>query len=577
MVISAPPRTPPGQGLWALLVGLLLALVSATALASDLTASVDRTQVGQGESLTLTLRYEGQALGDPDFSDLSRDFEILSTQRQSHLSLGTGSNSSSTEWRLTLMPRGPGQRVIPSFRFKGEISDAFAITVSDTPPKVDGRQPLFVETERDRDTAHEGEQVLLTLRLHSALPLASLGAPELEVAGARVVRVHENQYQRTVEGVNYTVVEITYALFAEKPGRLAIPALRFSGEVPDRRDPFGTFGGSLFSQGRKPVTVSSSPRVLDVEPRPSHIPAEAWLPSKGLSIAQRWSREPDQWVVGEPVTRSLIISAQGLEGSRLPSLQPAAGDGYKVYPDQPRVEDDTSATGVIGTRIESVAIVPTRPGTLTLPEVRLSWWDTVSGKTRETRLAPVTVEVAAAPSSPDTVPPAAPSGAGPADTAAPSAGVSPWIPWLALSNLISLVLAVLFAILWWRRRPGDLTAAPGVDSGASAADSQAEQAAFHRVRDCPKGQLAELRAAILQWARLHGGNHQLKTLDDVVTLTGEKALARHFSDLDNHLYGGRAGAPDQAAIVELLARARQRRQTRADNSVLPPLYPAARD
>ena len=69
----------------------------------------------------------------------------------------------------------------------------------------------------------------------------------------------------------------------------------------------------------------------------------------------------------------------------------------------------------------------------------------------------------------------------------------------------------------------------------------------------------------------------MKTLDDVVTLTGEKALARHFSDLDNHLYGGRAGAPDQAAIVELLARARQRRQTRADNSVLPPLYPAARD
>ena len=63
MVISAPHRTPPGQGLWALLVGLLLALVSATALASDLTASVDRTQVGQGESLTLTLRYEGQALG----------------------------------------------------------------------------------------------------------------------------------------------------------------------------------------------------------------------------------------------------------------------------------------------------------------------------------------------------------------------------------------------------------------------------------------------------------------------------------------------------------------------------------
>src|SRR5690606_3555993 len=85
MVTPALRHTPAGQRLCRLAIGLLLALLAGAALASELTASVDRTRVGEGESLTLTLRYQGQALGDPDFSDLGRDFDILSTQRQSHL------------------------------------------------------------------------------------------------------------------------------------------------------------------------------------------------------------------------------------------------------------------------------------------------------------------------------------------------------------------------------------------------------------------------------------------------------------------------------------------------------------
>lgn len=569
MVTPALRHTPAGQRLCRLAIGLLLALLAGAALASELTASVDRTRVGEGESLTLTLRYQGQALGDPDFSDLGRDFDILSTQRQSHLSLGTGSNSSSTEWRLTLMPKGPGQRVIPSFRFKGEVSDAFEITVSDQPPKADELRPLFVETELDQPQVHEGEQALLTLRVHSALPLASLGAPELEVAGARVLRVDENQYQRTLDGIDYRVVEITYALFPEEPGQLAIPALRFSGEVPDGRDPFRAFGGSLFGQGRKPVAVSSAPRVLEVRPRPAHIPPGDWLPSKGLSIAQRWSREPTRLVVGEPITRSLIISAQGLEGARLPPLKLQGGDGYKLYPDQPRVEDATSASGVLGTRIESVAIVPTRPGKLTLPELRVSWWDTVSGKSRETRLAPVTVEVVAAPPTPG-APTIAPEMT--AATETPSADPRPpWLWWLVGTNAAWAIIAALCGALWWRQRR---RAPKGINEAGDDGLAHSEQTAFHRVRDCPRGQLAAFREAILHWARIHAGNRQLKTLDEVVSVTGEKALARHFADLDGHLYGERASAPDQGAIVELLARARQRRKSRADGAPLPPLYPA---
>src|SRR5690606_41248588 len=98
----------------------------------------------------------GSAVGGPACSARGRDFDVLPPPRQRHLSLGTGSTSSSAEWRLTLMPAGPGQRVSPSFRFKGEVSDACEITVSDQPPKADDRRPLFVETELDQPQVHEG-------------------------------------------------------------------------------------------------------------------------------------------------------------------------------------------------------------------------------------------------------------------------------------------------------------------------------------------------------------------------------------------------------------------------------------
>lgn len=559
----------------ALILALLFAVLAGQARAAALSASVDRTDLAQGESLTLTLLYGGQVLGDPDFSDLSRDFDIINSQRQSHLSLGGGGRQSSTEWRLTLMPLRAGRLVIPSFHFRGEVSDAVPINVSDQPPSADQTRPLFVETELESPRAHVGEQVLLSLKVHSALPLASLSAPELEVANAQVVRVHESQYQRTIGGTTYAVIEVKYALFPQSAGRLSIPALRFTGEVPDRNDPFRAFGGSLFGQGRKQVVVASDVKTLEVLPPPDGIAASDWLPSKGLALAQRWSQESKDLVVGEPITRSLTITAQGLQGAQLPSLKIGDGDGFKLYPDQPQTEDTVDASGVIGSRTESVAIVPTRPGQLTLPEIRVTWWDTKAGEERETRLDAVTVNVVPAGN-----PPTAPADAAPPliGDAVVAPGTAPlWLWSLALSNLIFALLTAVFALLWWQRRPGARPAAADRPADNRAGE---EQAAFAAIRACPADRLAELRAAILHWARIFWSDRQLKTLGDVVTLSGQAELTRHFASLDGQLYGGgRPGtsadpnpAIEPATIIDLLDRARRQRSP-LDGDALPPLYP----
>lgn len=561
-----------------LLFGLCLQGLASQALASDLSAAVDRTAIGPDETLNLTLRYEGQAMGDPDFSDLERDFEIVANQRQSQFSFGGGAGQSYTLWQLALMPRRAGTLVVPSFNFKGEVSDAIPVEVSDTPKSAASDKAVFVETELESDQAFVQEQVLLTLRLYTSVPLNSLSAPELEVPGARVVRVHEAQFQKTINGTEYTVIELKYALFADNPGELAIPALRFSGTVPDARDPFSSFGGGFFGRSGKRMVVDSSIKSLRVKPRPEGIAASAWLPSKGLSLAQRWSATPDELVVGEPVTRSVIISAQGLQGSQLPELNMEAGDGFKLYPDQPKVEDSVSASGILGSRIESVAVVPTRPGQLTLPAISVKWWDTVSGKLRETRLESQTVTVVAAKNLATGRPPEeqpSPSQLADTQTASEQTVVAPTRWWLLLvSNALFALLTVMFALLWWRRRAKGPNSA--TDSRGNS-DNDTERAAFERIRLNPPEKLAELRDGILHWARIFWHKPQLKTLADVVTVSGRSDLTPHFAALDKHLYGAGASTDDVdgRAILEILAALRQGKRKHGETHPgnLPPLYP----
>ncbi len=46
----------------------------------------------------------------------------------------------------------------------------------------------------------------------------------------------------------------------------------------------------------------------------------------------------------------------------------------------PTTEDRATEQGITGLRSQSIAIVPTRSGSLTLPELRIPWWNSVDAK-----------------------------------------------------------------------------------------------------------------------------------------------------------------------------------------------------
>lgn len=519
-------------------IGLLLMVISVDSYAASLLSKVDRSTVNLGESFELTIIFSEQVLfGEPDFSALEKDFNLLSRNQQSKYSNHNGRATSFTQWVLMLSPKRTGSLLIPSFTFKGEVSNALEIKASKAKASTQvAGAAVFTETVLDKSSVYVQEQALLTLRLYTSVPMSNFTIGELAVPGAQLVKVAESQYQKDIDGQQYTVVETRYAIFVDSSSTLEIPAIQYSGVISERS---ARHSGSLFRQRGKQAFFNSEAKELQVKPMPSDNTLPHWLPGKGLGLQERWSNTTGDITLGEPLTRTITITGQGLMGSQLPPLQMPSSKSYKLYPDQAQMENSVSESGVLGKRIESIAIVPTQVGRITLPDITVDWWDTEANALRQTVLKGRTLTVL--PASGSTQPTddsATPMGEFDASKVSPKAPQSTSTPatdtyyWLlAASNIVLLIIATGFAVLWWRNRP----ATPLTSTKDSAVVSDKEL--FKEIRmACAVDNYQGLRQAVIDWARVHWQQDHLHSLEQVAELADNDELRAEFKALDARLY-----------------------------------------
>ena len=518
--------------------------------------------MGSGETIELTVSLDKQVLfGEPDFSSVEKNFDIVGRNRRSRISFVNGEKQSYTQWILTLRPKSAGTLVIPSFNFKGEISDALEIKVRKPIATTDPGAAMFTETILEKNSVYVQEQTLLTLRLYTTLSLSNFSMSEISILNAQIVKLAEEQYQKQINGKDYIVVETRLAIFADNSGEVSIPSVRYSGIASERNNPYG---GIWSNRGGKRLTVNTEEKVLSVRPRPAHATMNDWLPARDIKLYDRWSEDKPTLTVGEPVTRTIALSAMGLTGAQLPPFSTneavGRGEGFKVYDDQPQLEDKIGAQGITGTRVESMAIVPTQAGTLTLPEIRVQWWDTVNDQLRETVLASTSFDVLPSAdiiASPPGIPSPALTQENPAATPL-SRSIAPaknsWLViMLAVGNGVLILVTAVFAVLWWRGRQLN-------DNDAETANKQAftGNKLFKEIRVAAAStNYSALRAAIIQWARSHWQDPHIHTLEQIATRVSGIDLKPQFQQLDTCLYDKHNAAgtpPDLMALVDQLEK-----------------------
>lgn len=399
---------------------------------------------------TTTLNVETDAGDSPDFSVLQNDFTLRGTSSSTQMSFVNGQGSTKTITAVVLEPRSAGTYTIPSFTIGNERTEPLKLTVLPSLPGSAQRgDAVYLEAELDADAPYVQQAVLYTVRLFYAIPIVDGAIDVPQAQDVTVSRVGEDrQYQQSVGGRPYNVLERRFVLQPERSGRIELAAPRFRGRaMPGGFDPFARNGN---------VSAMGPALALDVKPQPDTAP-QPWLPAASLTIARADIGATPR--AGEPFTVELTLTAQGALATQLPALELPAIPGAQVFPEPLQRNDATGEAAPTATVRRRFAVVPTAAGRLEIPELRFGYWNTRSDRADAAVLAPLVLDVAAGSAPQPATPPAAgePVVAAPAVVRADDGALRLW---QGLSAALALALAFALALLHRQsRRPRPASAA----------------------------------------------------------------------------------------------------------------------
>jgi hypothetical protein len=383
---------------YASLVFFLLLLVSFRTFAADITVSLDRNPVSLDESFQIIFTANESPDDDPDFTPLAQDFSILNQSNSSSASWVNGKSSKTVQWTLNMMPKQTGSLVIPAIKFGKDASESSTVLVTDNAAKktVNSDEELYIEVEATPENPFIQSQVFYTLRLYTKVDISQARLNEPELADAVIERLGEDSnYNTQVNGVNYSVTERKYALFPQKSGQLTIKPLVLTAEVLTNSRP--SFNGFFNSQMSKTKRVESKAITLNVKPVPTTFTGKHWLSAEQLVLKQDWSGDIQQMKVGEPLTRTLSLIAKGTTVGQLPELNTTeTNDQLKAYPDQPVLQEQKKADGLLAFREEKIALIPSIAGSYALPAIEIHWFNTKSQKMEIAKIPETTLSTVAA-------------------------------------------------------------------------------------------------------------------------------------------------------------------------------------
>ena len=558
----------------------LMLFISTPALATVIKAMPDRDPVRMNESFSVVFSSEESVDGDPDFSPLAEDFEILGQNQGSQISIVNGKMSNKQEWTLTLSPKRTGAIPIPAIAFGSDSSQPGRVSVIDSsaakPSTAGGTsndEEIKLEVEAVPKNPYVQAQVIYTVRVLLRANLVGADLSEPVAQDALIERLSDDhRYSTTRNGRDYTAIERSFAVFPQKSGLLSLEPMRLTAqvEIPGR---------SFFARSTRAMQVKSEGIDLQVRPIPAAFTGKHWLPTTDLKLEESWPQNPPHAKAGEPITRTLSLSAMGVTKGLLPEIgaELQLDPSIKQYPDQPALtEEKLPSTGISSTRQEKTALIPSKPGKFKMPAIEIPWWNIKTDRMEIARIAELTLNVQ--PSS------EASSQATPSNPALPSSPESlpvqvieknagqvqnlenAWF-WMALflgAGWLTTGLA-----WWWKSRHIPVSGSSRPKSEPSADLGLARKALRSA---CTKHDPAAARTALLHWAGLYWPERKPATLAEIASLGGDQ-LAVEIGHINHVLYSHAAETWNGDALWVAVQTLHEGKLKRSKESLdLEPMY-----
>jgi hypothetical protein len=561
---------------------ILLLVTCHSAMAANITARLSHNPVSLDESFHLIYEADSSVDDDPDFSALTKNFEILSSSQSTNMRSVNGSWSLKKSWDLVLISKQAGVFTIPPIPFGKDSSPAVRVTVkpstSNSMPGSSGQSAYFIEVTTDKRTAWVQSEIIYTIRFFTSIQInrPTLSEPETSDPDAIIEKLGQvANYQKLINGMPYSVSELRFAVYPQHSGTLTFKPVMFEGRVPSGRS------NSLFDQFMQSGTLKrmrSKSVSVNVKPRPANIPADDWLPAENVTIEEEWSEDITQLRTGEPVTRTLTIKAEGLTAEQLRDPEFPEINDVKQYPDKAVAENQHKRDGITGTRQIKIAMIPTQAGRYQIPQISIPWWNTRTGKQQYAQLPATAITAtgmaSTAPLQPSiqlqqpldqtTIQQPAQSTAG-RSSASNETIINPgYWPWISLALAIGWITT---SVLFFR------------NSHSTAATTKSQPApsilplARAVEKACSKGDARKTKEALLAWAAARWPAHSMTSLVDIANASPTELRTQIYA-LNSALYSAHGDQWDPKALCSAFRAfiAQKHRAEKGGKSVLEPLY-----
>ena len=560
-------------------VVILLLLLPGIALAA-VSARFERNEIRLNETVRLIIESNA-VVGSvtPNLEPVKQHFTVIGQSTSQNIRIVNGEQSATRSWQIDLAPISVGSFNISPMQVGSEQTAPMRIAV--LPQATDAgnsRDEIFIETELDVDTAWVQQQVLFSIRLFVGIQLLEGSITDPAPTDTVVERLgKDRQYDVSRGNKTYRVVERRYFLFPQKSGELIIPPVRFSGTTQDGIDRSNSFFNNMFNRGRK-VRANSAVRKLNVMPPDSSYTGQTWLPAKKLTIVDL-GEQPANFKIGEPVTRKIQLQALGLTGEQLPEIPVLESDGLRLYPDQTISESQRDGDNMIGISHRNIALIPDKPGSLTLPEIAIPWWNTLTNTQELTVLSERTIDVL--PVAGQSVTEFASSSQPNVETTGSNGGTVNqrsnttsdvdtrlW-RWLAAGSFGLWLISALLVLVWWRRSVGRSRISDQHEDDIAVTELKKQLISACRQNDAHGARSVLHRWSAAQFGDAGGFHRYLQRSDN-------HFLRQLVSQLDGALYG--TGGKTEwrgEALLKAITGMQPSQSVRGTTDGLPTLYPVA--
>jgi len=381
-------------------LGFFFLLCPHYGLAGSMTAQVDETSFENGEEIPFSVEIEGDLDKEIQFPS-SQDFKVSGTSRSTQVQVINGRFSKKNVYQFSLQPMRSGKLVIPSLEAKidGVIEKTLPIPISvgmgsgsnspsnnnqggsnpganqqgqmDSNPSQQGNvSDLFlVEREISKGPYYLHQPVVETIKVMRRVDWQSAAKSTDNSSNWQVFEVTgEEQSMETRGGVSYRSITLKRVLVPLKSGDLSLPGWSLAVEFIDLKKRRGMNPFDIFSQVPISKRLISAPGIsIKVKNLPeANLPVGTLDPSVDLSSVSV--------NVGDSVTLSFVVSGQGWF-SGMGIEPPSLTGSFKSYLDKPLTAEDITPNGIVGKKTVKLSLVPSEPGTLSLPSWKFRYFD----------------------------------------------------------------------------------------------------------------------------------------------------------------------------------------------------------